>query len=31
VIVAKFVEFVSGMLKDPKYLGKQIFYHSTLD
>jgi hypothetical protein len=29
--VSKFVEFLSGILKDPKYNNSQIFYHSTLD
>lgn len=31
LIISKFVEFLSGVLKDPKYEGKQIFHHCTLD
>jgi hypothetical protein len=31
LVVANFVEFVSGILKDEEYKSKQIYYHSTLD
>lgn len=30
LVVARFAEFLSGILTDPKYQSKQIFYHSTL-